>query len=238
MALPKMSVPRYMVELPSSGEKLNMRPYLVKEEKVLLVASESADMQTISESMLDIVCTCVEAADRNKLTSFDLDYLFIQLRTKAVGETSDIILTCNDADCLEENEVKVDLGAAKIDVPEDKKNMIKLDDDMTLELKYPTYYSIMSDKIMKHAETNTEIMYQTVMLCLNKLHLKDEIMNFADEPVEDAVEFIGSLSPDQFLKLSEFANNIPIVKQEVKFECTKCGHKNEQALNGTSSFFL
>ena len=77
------------------------------------------------------------------------------------------------------------------------------------------------------------------MLCLNKLHLKDEIMNFADEPVEDAVEFIGSLSPDQFLKLSEFANNIPVLKQEVKFECTKCGHEtNEQALNGTSSFFL
>jgi len=239
MALPKLNnTPYYDVVIPSTGEKTKFRPYLVKEEKVLLVASESADMQTMSEAMLDIVCSCVESADRNKLTSFDLDYLFIQLRTKAVGETSDIILACNDAECLEENEIKVDLGAAKIDVPEDKKNMIKLDDDMTLELKYPTYYSIMSDKIMKHAETNTEIMYQTVMLCLNKLHLKDEIMNFADEPVEDAVEFIGSLSPDQFLKLSEFANNIPIVKQEVKFECTKCGHKNEQALNGTSSFFL
>lgn len=239
MALPKLNnTPYYDVTIPSTGEKTKYRPYLVKEEKVLLVASESADMQTISEAMLDIVCTCVEAADRNKLTSFDLDYLFIQLRTKAVGESSDILLSCNNAECLEENEVKVDLTKAQINVPEDIKNMIKLSDEMTLELKYPTYYSILSDNIMQHAETNTELMYQTVMLCLNKLHLKDEIMNFADEPVEDAVEFIGSLSPDQFLKLNEFANNIPILKQEVKFKCKACSHENVQPLNGTSSFFL
>ena len=239
MALPKLNnTPYHDVIIPSTGEKTKFRPYLVKEEKVLLIASESADMQTISETMLDMVCTCVEAADRNKLTSFDLDYLFIKLRTKAVGESSDILLSCNNVECLEENEVKVDLSEAQIDVPEDKKNMIKLSDEMTLELKYPTYYSILSDNIMRKAETNTEIMYQTVMLCLNKLHLKDEIMNFADEPLEDAVEFIGSLAPDQFSKISEFANNIPIVKQEAKFKCKKCGHENVQSLNGTSSFFL
>ena len=239
MALPKLNnTPYYDVVIPSTGEKTKYRPYLVKEEKVLLIASESTDTQTISEAMLDIVSECVEAADRNKLTTFDLDYLFIQLRTKAVGESSEILLTCNDEDCLKPNEVKINLTDAKIDVPEDKKNMIKLGDEITVELKYPTYYNLVTDKILEHAETNTEIIYQTVLLCLDKLHLKDEIMNFADEPVEDIVNFIGSLSPDQFSKLSNFTNTIPIVKQEVKFKCTTCGHENEQVLNGTSSFFL
>ena len=239
MALPKLNnTPYYDVIIPSTGEKTKFRPYLVKEEKVLMIASESADPQTISEAMLDIVSVCVEAADRNKLTSFDLDYLFIQLRTKAVGETSEILLSCNQEECLNQNEVKINLTDAKVDVPEDKKNMIKLGDEMTVELKYPTYYNLVTDKILEHAETNTEIIYQTVLLCLDKLHLKDEIMNFADEPVEDIVNFIGSLSPDQFSKLSKFTNTIPIVKQEVKFKCTACGHENVQALNGTSSFFL
>ena len=171
MALPKLNnTPYYDIVIPSTGEKTRFRPYLVKEEKVLLIAAESGDSRSMSEAMLNIVCECVETGDKNKLTVFDLDYLFIQLRTKAVGESSDILLTCNDGDCLEQNEVKVDLKQAQIDVPEDKKNMIKLGDEMTLQLKYPTYYSILSDSIMKDAETNTEITYQTVLLCLDKLH--------------------------------------------------------------------
>ena len=239
MALPKLNqTPSYEVIIPSTGEKTKYRPYLVKEEKVLLIASESTDTQTISEAMLDIVSACVEAADKNKLTTFDLDYLFIQLRTKAVGESSDILMSCSNQECLEENEIKVKLSDIKVDIPEDKKNMIKLDDEITIELKYPTYHDVISDKVLQNAETNIESVYQTVMLCLNKLHLKDEIMNFADEPVEDVIDFMGSLSPDQFLKLSEFANNIPIVKHEIKFKCTKCNHETNDVLNGTTSFFL
>jgi len=239
MALPKLNnTPYYDVVIPSTGEKTKYRPYLVKEEKVLLIASESGDSHTISEAMLDIVCACVEAADRNKLTVFDLDYLFVQLRAKAVGESSDVLMTCHGNECIEENEVKIILAEAKLDIPEDKGNMIKLNDDMTLQLKYPSYLKVISDNVLKNAETNAEIMYQTVMLCLDVLHLENEKMNFADEPIEDVVEFIGSLSPEQFSKLSNFANNIPSIKQEVKFKCKTCGHKNVQILSGTSSFFL
>ena len=118
------------------------------------------------------------------------------------------------------------------------KALIELSEDMILELKYHTYESMINDKIMKHAETGSEIMYQTVMLCLNALHIKDERMIFADEPVEDVIEFIGSLTTDQFQKLSEYTNNIPMVNQEVKFKCQKCDHDNKLNLNGINSFFL
>ena len=109
---------------------------------------------------------------------------------------------------------------------------------MTLQLKYPTYYSMINDQVIKHAESSAEIMYSTVMLCLDTLHVKDELMKFADEPVEDIVEFIGSLTPDQFSKLSEFANSVPEVTHNANFVCTKCNQKNEQLLEGTNSFFL
>jgi hypothetical protein len=239
MALPKLNnTPYYDVVIPSTGEKTKYRPYLVKEEKVLLIASESSDTQTMSEAMLDIVCTCVEAANRNKLTTFDIDYLFVKLRTKAVGETSDILLTCTADDCGEQNDVKINLSDIVVVIPEDKKNIIQLQDEMTLQLKYPTYYSMINDQVIKHAESSAEIMYSTVMLCLDTLHVKDELMKFADEPVEDIVEFIGSLTPDQFSKLSEFANSVPEVTHNANFVCTKCNQKNEQLLEGTNSFFL
>jgi len=239
MALPKLNnTPYYDIVIPSTGEKTRFRPYLVKEEKVLLIAAESGDSRSMSEAMLNIVCECVETVDKNKLTVFDLDYLFIKLRTKAVGESTSIMMTCSDIDCGEETEVKVELANVALDIPENKNNMIELGDDMILELKWPTYYDVINDKIINNAESNTEIMYQTVMLCLNALHIKDERMIFADEPVEDVIEFIGSLTTDQFQKLSEYANNIPMVNQEVNFKCQKCDSDNKLNLNGINSFFL
>ena len=238
MALPKLNnTPYYDVTIPSTGENTTYRPYLVKEEKILLMASETADSQQIARAMFDIVCKCVEGVNRNKLTTFDMDYLFLQLRTKAVGETANILATCENSDCFEQNEVIVDIGKVKVNMPKEKNNIVILSNDMTLELKYPTYNDVLNDKIMAYAESETELMYQTVMLCLDVLNVKDERMLFAEEPVEDIVEFIGSLTTEQFSKLNKFANNIPSVEEKIKFKCKKSNKENESILIGTNDFF-
>ena len=239
MTLPKLNnTPYYDVTIPSTGEKTRYRPYLVKEEKVLLMAAETEDDHAISEAMLDVICECVENVNKTKLTTFDIQYLFLQLRSKSVGETSDLLFACQSTECDHENKVKIKISDVNVDVPKDKKNKIELSEDMILELKYPTYESMINDKIMKHAETGSEIMYQTVMLSLDALQLKDERMIFAEEPIEDVIEFIGSLSTLQFEKLTDFTNSIPMLKKEIEFTCEKCQYENKTDVLGNADFFL
>ena len=239
MALPKLNnTPYYDVTIPSTGEKTRYRPYLVKEEKVLLMAAESEDDHSISEAMLDVICICVENVNKTKLTTFDIQYLFLQLRSKSVGETSDLLFTCQSTECDHENKVKIKISDVNVDMPKDKNNKIELSEDMTLELKYPTYESMINDKIMRYAETGSEMMYQTVMLSLDALQLKEERMIFAEEPVEDVIEFIGSLSTGQFEKLTNFTNSIPMLKKEIEFTCEKCQYENKTAVLGNADFFL
>ena len=132
----------------------------------------------------------------------------------------------------------IQLSNVNVDVPEDKKNKIQLSEDMTIELKYPTYNSVINDKIMRHSESGSEIMYQTVLLSLDALQAKDERMIFAEEPIEDVVNFIGNLTNEQFKKLSEFSENIPMLRKEIQYSCDKCQHKNLSIIEGTADFFL
>ena len=239
MALPKLNnTPYYDVTIPSTGVQTRYRPYLVKEEKVLLMASESEDEHSMSEAMLSVINNCVEGVDKSKLTTFDIQYLFLQLRAKSVGETSKLNLTCKNPKCNHENEYLLELKDIHPIIPEDKNNKIELSEDMIIELKYPTYESVINDKIMRHAVSGAEVMYQTVVLSLDALQLKDERMIFAEEPIEDVIEFIGNLSTTQFNKLTEFTNSIPELKKEIEYVCTKCQHKNKITIEGTADFFL
>ena len=239
MALPKLNnTPYYDVTIPSTGEKKRYRPYLVKEEKVLLIAGESEDTHSMSEAMLNVICDCVEGVDKLKLTTFDIQYLFLQLRSKSVGETSKLTFACQNAKCNHENEYTCQIASVNAVIPEDKKNIIKLSEDMTIEMKYPTYHSIINDKIMRHGESGAEIMYQTVLLSLDILLLKDERMIFAEEPIEDIIEFIGNLETKQFNKLTDFTNSIPELEKAIEFVCTKCQHINKVTVQGTADFFL
>ena len=239
MALPKLNnTPYYDVTIPSTGVKTRYRPYLVKEEKVLLIAGESEDQHAMSEAMLNVICDCIEGVDKYKLTTFDIQYLFLQLRAKSVGETSKLTFKCGNTKCDVSNEVTVQLSDINVEVPADKKNKIELSEDMTIELKYPTYESVINDKIMRHAESGAEMMYQTVMLSLDALQVKEERMIFTEEPIEDVIEFIGNLSTVQFNKLTDFTNSIPELKKEIEYTCEKCQHKNKVTIEGTADFFL
>jgi|21_taG_2_1085346.scaffolds.fasta_scaffold16042_1 hypothetical protein len=240
MALPKLNnTPYYDVTIPSTGVKTRYRPYLVKEEKVLLMAAESDDEAGISQAMLDVISSCVEGVDKFKLTTFDVQYLFLQLRSKSVGETSELLFSCQNEGCDHENKVTIGISDVNVDMSSTENNKIELSEDMTIELKYPTYYDVSTDKILNKIGNNgAEVLYQSVLLSLDALQLKDERMIFAEEPIEDVIEFIGSLSTIQFQKLSDYVNSIPALKKEIEYTCEKCKHKNDVTIEGQADFFL
>ena len=166
MTLPKLNnTPYYNITIPSTGEHTRFRPYLVKEEKVLLIAYESQEVKQITNAMLHIIQTCVETINTTKITTFDMEYIFLQIRSKAVGENVDLKILCSNDECMEQTDVKVNISDIKIVMPESKNNLIDLSDKMSIELKYPTYNSIASNKIIMENESEIEILYETIYEC-------------------------------------------------------------------------
>lgn len=238
MALPQLNnTPYYDITIPSTGENTRFRPYLVKEEKVLLVAYETQDVTQITNAMLHIIDSCVETINTQKITTFDMEYIFLQIRSKAVGENVDLKIMCTHGECMEQTDVKVNIADIKIVMPDNKNNIIELEEDMSIELKYPYYKVIASNKIIMESESEIEILYETIQACLNVLQLKDERIVFADEPYEEIVNFVGNLSTEQFRKLQDFVNSIPVISKDVTFTCAKCNNDVTQTLQGTSDFF-
>lgn len=234
MALPKLNdSPRYEIELPSTKQKIKFRPFLVKEQKILLMALETNDQKSILSAITDTLKSCIiDKINISALTSFDVEYLFTQIRAKSVGETADIAFLCTN--CEAENEVKIKLDDINIDVPKKNKSVV-IDDQYTIEMKYPTYMSMLSEEI--NAGSDVDKIYNTLILCLDKLKTDEEIISFSDEPKEEIMTFLEQLTTSQFDKIMEFVNSIPALKHEVTFDCVKCNHKNHATLQGINDFF-
>lgn len=236
MALPKINTfPWYDIVIPSTNKTVRYRPYNVGEQKTLLVAFESGESNNIAKALLDIVVNCVEdKLDRNSLTTFDVEYMFLQIRSKSVGETSNIVLKCPK--CEHDNDIQITVDQIKIDQSKFPERNIKISDEYTLELKFPTYLDILNDRGMQK-ETVSEILFEMVVQSLDKLHTPDELIRFKDEPDESVREFVNNLTAQQYEPLLEFVNNLPRLRQEVNYECESCGEKDTYTLEGLYDFF-
>lgn len=234
MALPKINnVPKYTLTIPSSKKQITFRPFLVKEQKVLLIALESQDEDMILKATIDMIESCVEdPINVSKLSTFDVEYIFTQIRAKSVGEKSKVNIACRK--CNEFNEVEIDLEQITIDIPS-KNNEIALNEHYTVVMKYPSYSDAMTWKIKRGTITST--LYESVLMSLDKLKGPDDIVTFADESEQEIQEFLESLTTEQFDKLVTFVNNTPTLKHDVKFTCQHCGEKNNKKLQGLQDFF-
>jgi hypothetical protein len=234
MALPKLNdVPKYDVIIPSTKQEIRFRPFLVKEQKILLMALETKDQKSILNAITDTLKSCIiDEININRLTSFDVEYLFTQIRAKSVGESTKIGFLCTE--CEAENEVAIKLDDIAIDVP--KKNMsVRLNDQYTIDMKYPTYMAMLSEDV--DSESGVDQIYNTLILCLDKLKTDDDIIEFANESKEEIMSFIEQLSTAQFEKIMDFINSIPSLHHELNFDCTACGHENKAVLQGINDFF-
>lgn len=235
MAIPNINaLPKYELVIPSTQQSIMYRPFLVKEQKVMLIALESRDQNSILRAITDTISACVyDKINLESLAIFDVEYIFTQIRSKSVGESSDIRLACEK--CELPNPVSIKLDAITIDLS-NKPPTIKLNDQFTVKMKYPAYKSVIDQGNGHDHVTFTDMIFAQVVACLDSLMTEDELIEFKNESPEAVETFVGQLFQEQFDMLANWVQEMPALKQEVTYDC-KCGHHNKVTLQGLSDFF-
>ena len=233
--LPKLVTPKYDMIVPSTGETVTYRPYVVREEKILLIAIESRSEIAVEKAVTDIIKACIESPiDVRKLTTFDIEFIFITLRSKSVGEGVKLNPVCEH--CEERSDHKIDLEAIKVKNLEDAVDKhIKLTDDISLDLRWQTI-----DDRLKESErkTETEVMINTIAKSIETIYSGEEIFIAKDVKMKEIVNFVESLNSDQFVEIVGVLGKAPILNYKMEFVCEHCGEKNEKELNGLIDFFM
>ena len=235
MALPKLnSAPTYEMKIPSTGKSVVYRPFLVKEQKNLLIAFEAQNRQDLVRAVIRTIEACVEDSIKGTLTTFDVDYMFTKIRSKSVGETADILIPCEECDT--NNEVRIELDKVEVtgDMPE---MLIPINDDVTVKMKFPTYEEFLSNQTLLDSTSATEALLQLIVTCLDSVLTEEERFAIKDEPQEEIVTFLESMTAEQFGKVSAFAASIPALTQDLEFACESCDHTNKKTLKGLDDFF-
>ena len=238
MALPRINETlNFTMKVPSTGKTVKYRPYLVKEEKVLLQAFESGDTRTCLEAMADTLAACIDPKsnlDVSSLSTFDVEYMFIKVRSKSVGENSHIQIKCTE--CGESNPVTVDLEAIEVEM-NNKDRVIDITDNISVEMNYPTYGSLMDQQIDKENEQDIDTAMHLLAMSVSAVLTEEERIDCKNQTTEEVVDFLSSMTANQLQGISDFLEEMPALKHEVQFDCKKCQHHNELELKGLSDFF-
>lgn len=232
MALPVISVPEFTTKIPSSGKEIKYRPFLVKEEKILLMALEGGDMGEMVNAMENLVTSCVHSSvDVKKLATFDMEHIFLRLRAKSVGEMIELNLPHKeDHQCKAKTPYKLDIESigVKGDISDGK---IMITDSVGVKMRYPSYQDV---KIMG-SDTSTESAFDLVAQCMEYVFDQNEV--YDDVSLPEKKEWIESLNKTQFQKLTDFFENMPKVSHEITWTCSSCGSEDRIVLEGLNSFF-
>jgi|TARA_Y100000114_G_scaffold88283_1_gene81713 hypothetical protein len=234
MSLPKLNnVPKYKLNIPSTKKEITFRPFLVKEEKILLIALESQDPIQITTAITDTVTSCIfENLDRKDLKSYDIEYLFLKIRAKSVGEKSTLLFNCKD--CNTENKVVINIDEIEIDVKKIN-NIIKISNEISVEMKHPTFESISKNKKIVN-ESPTQQVFGFIQESISAVLTENERFDMKDATDQEFQEFIESMTQDQFSKIREYIENIPKLSHKVNYACTNCKKENDVTLEGLQSF--
>ena len=234
MVLPILETPMHSCVLPSSNERIEFRPFLVGEQKLLMIAQESDDQNTQVREMIRLINACCDDVNAEQLPTIDLEYLFLQIRIKSVGETSDIVMKCEQ--CETENEVTVDLEASEVKQEKKVSNIINLSGDVSIELQYPTYDSV-EDLDIKEDESNTKDAFKLMNRCIVAVINGDEVMTRDDFSTKELDKFIASMNMEMFEGVQEYLASAPVLSITSEFKCSNCGSEEKSELEGIGSFF-
>ena len=232
MALPKINTVLYDLELPSSGKKVEYRPFLVKEEKILLMALEGKDDREMSRAIKQIITQCVstEGFNVNKLPMIDLEYLFLNIRGKAVGDISTISFEhkCGEI-------IKLDIDLSKVEVVQNKNSsdLVKITDDIMVRLSPPG----IDDVIGAGDKNQIDLVMEIIRNSLLEIIQGEEIFSAQDHSKAELDEFVNSLNSGQFKKLQDYYESLPKMKQDIEYTCPKCEKTETETLEGLASFF-
>jgi len=243
MALPTMKIATHELTVPSTGQKVEFRPFLVKEEKAMLMAAEDGSPKAMTNAMKDIITACTNGdIDLKGLASFDFEYIFLQLRGKSVGDVVEINLkkpdqiTCEDKGCPNASQMEIDLRDVKMETTKIEKPEIELTDEIGIKLNFPGL-ELVQKYIKPGGELATNDIFNLINECIEYIWDGDEIYKAKDATKKELNDFIESLSSDQFVKIRNYFESMPRLRHEITWKCPKCDKTAPLVLEGLDSFF-
>jgi len=236
MALPKLDIPIYELVVPSTDEKIKYRPFLIKEEKILLIAMESGANEDIIQAVKQIVSECTfNTLKLGDMPMFDVEYIFLQIRSKSVGEVSKLKVLCKDDGKTYAN-VEVDLTEIEVQVNDDHTNKIELTDEMAIIMKYPTIDSFSTAGI---SDITAENMLDVIVACIDKIYDKkgEEVYDSKDSTKKELMDFVEQMNTTQFQDVQAFFDSMPKLRHEITVKNPKTKKENKVTLTGLNDFF-
>ena len=235
MTLPILDTPTYSCVLPSSKERIEFRPFLVGEQKVLMIAQESDDQASQIREMIRLINACCDDVTAETLPTTDLEWLFLQIRIKSVGETSDVTMKCTK--CETENTCTIDLEAANVKYPEKEvSNIVKLTNDISIELQFANYEA-MKGLDLTAEETSTKDAFTLMQRCIMAVIEGDEVMTRDDFNEKEMTRFMDSMSLDMLEGVQEYLSSAPSLSVTAEFKCNNCEDQQKTDLEGIGNFF-
>jgi hypothetical protein len=238
MPLPTIATPTYELEVPSIKKKIKFRPFLVKEEKILIIAMESEDAKQIANAVKDVISNCIltKGIKVEELSTFDIEYLFLNIRGKSVGETVDVLVTCPDDGTTQ---VPRSINLDEIQVKDDPQHSrdIKLDDSLTLRMKYPSLSEFIKANFGVGENASVDDTFDLICSCIEQIYSEEESWTAADSTKKELVDFVEQLSSKQFKEIEKFFETMPRLSYTINIKNPNTNVESEVVLEGLSAFF-
>lgn len=238
MPLPKISVPHYTIELPSTGQEIKFRPFLVREEKVLIFALESEDTKQITDAVKTVLKNCIQTKGIKveTLPTFDIEYLFLNIRAKSVGEEIEVNIICPD-DGETEVPVTINVDDIKVTKNENHTRQIKVDENIMMELKYPSLEQFIKNNFDLSAENNVDQSFDLIVSCIDKIYTEDEVWSSGDVTKKELMDFLDQMNKSQFEQIETFFDTMPKLTHTITVTNPNTKKESEVVLEGLASFF-
>ena len=238
MPLPTISTPSYELTLPSSNRKIKFRPFLVKEEKILIIAMESQDTKQIANSVKDVLAKCIltRGIKVEKLSTFDIEYLFLNIRGKSVGESIEVMVTCPDDG---KTQVPMSINVDSIKVKKDKNHTtdIKLDDEFSMRMKYPSLNEFIKSNFSSVNDMKVDDTFELIASCIDQVYSDEESWSSDECTKKELTEFIEQLNSKQFKEVENFFETMPKLSHKVKVKNPNTGVESDIVIEGLQNFF-
>ena len=238
MPLPKINTPTYELVLPSSNRKVKYRPFLVREEKLLIIALESEDLKQITTAVIDVLNSCIltKGTKVEKMATFDIEYLFLNVRAKSVGEQVEVNVICPD-DGETTVQMPIDIDAIKVQKNKEHTDIVKLDDDISLKLKYPSLTEFISSNFDADSTNDVDTTMHMITSCIDIIYNAEESWKASESTSKELEDFVEQLNTKQFKDVENFFNTMPKLSHKIKVKNPKTEVESEVVLEGLASFF-